>query len=279
MQIGKTHRLKAARTTDNGCYLIDDNGTEVLLPNVYVSDNLKLGDEISVFVYLDNEERPVATIIKPHVELDKFAYLEVKDVNRAGAFMDMGLIKQLLVPFSEQPVKMEIGEWYVVFCLLDEQTDRLIASAMIDDFVFTEGIDFEEGDEVEALFYKKSELGINAIVNNQFKGLVFQSDIHQEISIGDKQKAYVKKIRSDGKIDLALKPEGYRNVIDQSTQSVLDRLKQEKGFFKYTDKSNPDHIRSEFGMSKKAFKKALGNLYKQKIVRLEKDGTYLISKK
>lgn len=279
MQIGKTHRLKAARTTDNGCYLIDDNGTEVLLPNIYVSDNLKLGDEISVFVYLDNEERPVATTIKPHIELDKFAYLEVKDVNRAGAFMDMGLIKQLLVPFSEQPVKMEIGEWYVVFCLLDEQTDRLIASAMIDDFVFTEGIDFEEGDEIEALFYKKSDLGINAIVNNQFKGLVFQSDIHQEISIGDKQKVYVKKIRSDGKIDLTLKPQGYRNVIDQSTQSVLDRLKQEKGFFKYTDKSNPDHIRSEFGMSKKAFKKALGNLYKQKIVRLEKDGTYLISKK
>ena len=279
MQIGKTHRLKAARTTDNGCYLIDDNGTEVLLPNVYVSDNLKLGDEISVFVYLDNEERPVATTIKPHIELDKFAYLEVKDVNRAGAFMDMGLIKQLLVPFSEQPVKMEIGEWYVVFCFLDEQTDRLIASAMIDDFVFTEGIDFEEGDEVEALFYKKSDLGINAIVNNQFKGLVFQSDIDQDISIGNKLKAYVKKIRSDGKIDLTLKPQGYRNVIDQSTQSVLDQLKQENGFFKYTDKSSPDDIRSEFGMSKKAFKKALGNLYKQKIVRLEKDGTYLISKK
>ena len=132
MEIGKTHRLKAARTTDNGCYLIDDNGTEVLLPNVYVSDNLKLGDEISVFVYLDNEERPVATTIKPHIELDKFAFLEVKDVNRAGAFMDIGLIKQILVPFSEQPVKMEVGEWYVVFCLLDEQTDRLIASAMID---------------------------------------------------------------------------------------------------------------------------------------------------
>ena len=277
MEIGKTHRLKAARTTDNGCYLIDDDGTEVLLPNVYVSDNLKLGDEISVFVYLDNEERPVATTIKPHIELDKFAFLEVKDVNRAGAFMDIGLIKQLLVPFSEQPVKMEVGEWYVVFCLLDEQTDRLIASAMIDDFVFTEGIDLEEGDEVEALFYKKSDLGINAIVNNQFKGLVFQSDIDQDISIGNKLKAYVKKIRSDGKIDLILKPQGYRNVIDQSTQSVLDQLKQENGFFKYTDKSSPDDIRSKFGMSKKAFKKALGNLYKQKIVRLEKDGTYLIS--
>ena len=277
MEIGKTHRLKAARTTDNGCYLIDDNGTEVLLPNVYVSDNLKLGDEISVFVYLDNEERPVATTIKPHIELDKFAFLEVKDVTRAGAFMDIGLIKQLLVPFSEQQVKMEVGEWYVVFCLLDEQTDRLIASAMIDDFVFTEGIDLEEGDEVEALFYKKSDLGINAIVNNQFKGLVFQSDIDQDISIGNKLKAYVKKIRSDGKIDLILKPQGYRNVIDQSTQSVLDQLKQENGFFKYTDKSSPDDIRSEFGMSKKAFKKALGNLYKQKIVRLEKDGTYLIS--
>ncbi|MCH1472735.1 MAG: S1-like domain-containing RNA-binding protein, partial [Bacteroidia bacterium] len=117
MQIGKTHKLKAARTTDNGCYLIDDQGTEVLLPNIYVNESLKLGDEISVFVYLDNEERPIATTIKPLIELDSFAFLEVKDVNRAGAFMDIGLVKQLLVPYSEQPVKMEVGEWYVVFCL------------------------------------------------------------------------------------------------------------------------------------------------------------------
>ena len=278
MQIGKTHILKAARTTDNGCYLIDDKGTEVLLPNAYVSDNLKLGDEITVFVYLDNEERPVATTIKPYIELDSFAFLEVKDVNRAGAFLDMGLIKQLLVPFSEQPVKMEVGERYVVFCLLDEQTDRLIASAMIEDFVFTEGIDFEVGDEVEALFYKKSDLGINAVVNNQFQGLVFQSDIHREISIGEKHNVYVKNIRPDGKVDLTLTPQGYRNVIDQSTQSVLDQLKQDDGFFRYTDKSNPEEIRNKFGMSKKTFKKAIGNLYKQKIIRLEKDGTYLVNK-
>jgi predicted RNA-binding protein (virulence factor B family) len=190
----------------------------------------------------------------------------------------MGLIKQLLVPFSEQPVKMEVGERYVVFCLLDEQTDRLIASAMIEDFVFTEGIDFEVGDEVEALFYKKSDLGINAIINNQFQGLVFQSDIHREISIGEKHNVYVKNIRPDGKVDLTLTPQGYRNVIDQSTQSVLDQLKQDDGFFRYTDKSNPEEIRNKFGMSKKTFKKAIGNLYKQKIIRLEKDGTYLANK-
>jgi predicted RNA-binding protein (virulence factor B family) len=275
MRIGKTHKLKAARITDNGCYLIDDQGTEVLLPNIYVNESLKLGDEIAVFVYLDNEERPIATSIKPLIELDSFAFLEVKDVNRAGAFMDMGLVKQLLVPYSEQPVKMEVGEWYVVFCLLDEQTDRLIASAMIEDFMFTEGIDFEVGDEVDVLFYKKSDLGMNAIVNNQFQGLVFHSDIHQKIAIGEKQKAFVKKIRPDGKIDLTLTPQGYRNVIDQSTQSVLEQLKRDDGYFKYTDKSDPEEIRNKFGMSKKAFKKALGNLYKKKIIRLDKDGTYL----
>ena len=278
MRIGKTHKLKAARTTDNGCYLIDDQGNEVLLPNIYVNDNLKLGDEIAVFVYLDNEERPIATNIKPLIELDSFAFLEVKDVNRAGAFMDMGLVKQLLVPYSEQPVKMEVGEWYVVFCLLDEQTDRLIASAMIEDFMFTEGIDFEIGDEVDVLFYKKSDLGMNAIVNNQFQGLIFHSDIHQKIAIGEKQKAFVKKIRPDGKIDLSLTPPGYRNAIDQSTQSVLEQLKRSNGYFKYSDKSDPEEIRNKFGMSKKAFKKALGNLYKKKIIRLDKDGTYLTHK-
>jgi len=278
MQIGKTHTLKAARTTENGCYLMDAAGNEVLLPNIYVREDLKLGDEISVFVYLDNEERPVATTLKPRITLDHFAFLEVKDVNKAGAFMDMGVVKQLLVPYSEQPVKMEVGEWYVVFCLLDEQTDRLIGSAMIDDFLFTEGIDFEEGDEVNVLFYKRSELGMNAIINNQFQGLVFESDIHQNIRIGDQRKAYVKTIRTDGKIDITLLPQGYQNVIDKTTQIVLDILTKHNGFFTYTDKSNPEEIRKTFGMSKKTFKKALGNLYKQKRVQLEKNGTRLISK-
>ena len=277
MEIGKTNILKANRTTDNGCYLIDSEGNEVLLPNAYVPDTLSIGEDISVFVYRDNEERPVATTLKPKIELDTFAYLQVKDVNNAGAFIDIGLVKQLLVPYSEQPVNMEPGEWYVIFCLLDDKTDRLIGSAKIEDFLFTEDLDVEVGQEVDILMYRRSDLGMNSIVNGQYHGLVFKNDIHKPVQVGDERKAYIKNIRPDGKIDLTLEPQGYRNVIDKATQGVLDILIREGGHFKFHDKSEPDEIRKVFRMSKKAFKKALGNLYKNKIVILEKDGTKLIN--
>lgn len=276
MEIGKINKLKAARTTDNGCYLMDAEGSEVLLPNAYVTKDLKLGDEIEVFVYKDNEERPVATTLAPKIQVDKFAYLQVMDVNKAGAFMDMGVVKQLMIPYSEQPVKMETGESYVVFCLLDDETDRLIGSAQLEDFIFTEEIDLEEGQEVDLLIYKRSNLGINVIVNQMFQGLIFHSDVHKRVNIGDEIKGYMKTIREDGKLDILLQEPGYRNVIDKTTQGVLDILKKHGGKFPYHDKSNPDDIRRVFGMSKKAFKKALGNLYKNRMVELSKTGTKLL---
>lgn len=278
MEIGKSNSLKAARTTENGCYLMDEEGNEVLLPNAYVPDSLKLGDRLEVFVYKDNEQRPVATTLKPKIQVDEFAYLEVKDVNKAGAFIDMGVVKQLLVPYSEQPIKMEEGEKYVVFCLVDEETDRLIGSAQLEDFIFTEDLDVVEGDEVELLVYKRSDLGMSVIVNQMYQGLIFHSEVHQPITIGDKLKGYVKNVRADGKLDIVLRPQGYRNEIDSVTQSVLDILNKEGGFFKYHDKSDPEEIKSVFRMSKKAFKRALGNLYKNRIVELSKDGTKLLKK-
>ena len=278
MEIGKSNSLKAARTTENGCYLMDEKGNEVLLPNAYVPDSLKLGDQLEVFVYKDNEQRPVATTLKPKIQVDEFAYLEVKDVNKAGAFIDMGVVKQLLVPYSEQPIKMEEGEKYVVFCLVDEETDRLIGSAQLEDFIFTEDLDVVEGDEVELLVYKRSDLGMSVIVNQMYQGLIFHSEVHQPIAIGDKLKGYVKNARADGKLDIVLRPQGYRNEIDSVTQSVLDILNKEGGFFKYHDKSDPEEIKSVFKMSKKAFKRALGNLYKNRIVELSKDGTKLLKK-
>ncbi len=278
MEIGKSNSLKAARTTENGCYLMDEEGNEVLLPNAYVPDSLKLGDQLEVFLYKDNEQRPVATTLKPKIQVDEFAYLEVKDVNKAGAFIDMGVVKQLLVPYSEQPIKMEEGEKYVVFCLVDEETDRLIGSAQLEDFIFTEDLDVVEGDEVELLVYKRSDLGMSVIVNQMYQGLIFHSEVHQPITIGDKLKGYVKNVRADGKLDIVLRPQGYRNEIDSVTQSVLDILNKEGGFFKYHDKSDPEEIKSVFRMSKKAFKRALGNLYKNRIVELSKDGTKLLKK-
>jgi predicted RNA-binding protein (virulence factor B family) len=276
MELGKTQFLKALRTTDNGCYLVDAEGNEVLLPNAYVSPKLKLGDEIEVFVYLDNGERITATTLKPKLELEQFAYLEVKQVNNAGAFVDMGLVKQLLIPYREQEQKLEEGDWVVVFMLLDEETNRLIGSTKIKDFLFFEDLNLEEGDEVDLLFYRKTDLGANAIVNNLFQGLVFKTDIHQPLHVGDKLKGFVKKIREDGKIDLVLQPIGYKNLIDAASQTVLDAIKKNNGTLKLSDKSHPDDIKRQLGMSKKAFKKALGFLYKNKLVILEERATKLV---
>ena len=276
MELGKTQTLKALRTTDNGCYLVDDDGNEVLLPNAYVSPELKLGDEISVFVYLDNEERITATTLKPKLELEEFAFLEIKQVNNAGAFADMGLVKQLMIPFREQEQKLEEGQFAVVFMLLGEETNRLVGSTKVRDFLFFDEIDVEEGDEVDLLFYRKTDLGMNAIVNNLFQGLVFKTDLHKPINIGDRLKGYVKKIREDGKLDLVLLPMGYKNLIDTASQQVLDAIKKNNGVLFLSDKSNPDEIKKQLGMSKKAFKKALGYLYKNKLVILEEKATRLV---
>lgn len=276
MELGKTQVLRALRTTDNGCYLVDEEGNEVLLPNAYVSPELKLGDDISVFVYLDNGERITATTLKPKLELEQFAFLEIKQVNAAGAFADMGIVKQLMIPFREQEEKLEEGQFAVVFMLLDEETDRLIGSTKVRDFLFFDELDVEEGDEVDLLFYRKTDLGMSAIVNNMFQGLVFKTDIHKRVSIGDSLKGYVKKIREDGKIDVVLEPMGYKNVIDSVSQQVLDAITKNNGVLYLSDKSNPDDIKKQLGMSKKVFKKALGNLYKNKLVVLEERATKLV---
>ena len=276
MEIGRTNKLKAARATDNGFYLEDNENNEVLLPNAYVDENLSIGDEIGVFIYRDSEDRIVATTLKPYVQLEEFAFLQVKEVNKYGAFMDWGLLKDLMVPFAEQPEKMEEGEWYLVFLLKDEQTQRLIGSAGVNEFVYSDEIDVKMGDEVDLLLYKMTDLGMNCIVNNMYKGLIFESDIHKNIRPGDKLNGYVKQVREDGKIDIRLEPIGYENSIDKNSDIILSAIKEKEGFLNLTDKSNPEDIKSALGLSKKAFKKALGNLYKKKMIELKEDGIKLL---
>jgi len=254
MEIGKTNKLTAARSTDNGFYLTDNEGNEVLLPNAYVSDDLSIGHEIEVFVYKDSEDRIVATTLKPYVQFEEFAYLQAKEVNDYGAFMDWGLTKDLMVPFAEQTVKMEKGKWYLIFLLEDEQTERLIGSNKVKDFVFFEDIDVKQGDEVDLLLYDMTELGMNAIVNNLYKGLIFKSDIHKNIQAGDRIKGYVKQVREDGKIDLLLEPLGYKNSIDKNYDIILSALKENNGLLNLNDKSTPEEIKQILGLSKKAFK-------------------------
>ncbi|MCD4695223.1 MAG: GntR family transcriptional regulator [Bacteroidales bacterium] len=276
MEIGKINKLTIARASDMGLYLADDNSNEVLLPNAYVTDDLKITDNIKVFVYKDSEDRIVATTLKPYVQLEEFAFLKVKEVNRFGAFIDWGLPKDLMVPFAEQAEKMKEGNWYVIFLLKDGLTDRLVGSGKVNKYLFYDEIDVYEGDEVDLLLYSMTELGMNAIVNNLYKGLIFKSNIHKNIQPGDRIKGYVKQIREDGKIDILLEPIGYENSIDQNSGIILSALKENDGFLGLTDKSIPEDIKDTLGLSKKAFKKGLGNLYKQKLVELSKDGIKLL---
>jgi len=276
MQIGKTNLLKVAKITELGYLLEDEDSKNILLPNNTVADKLNVGETIKVFVYKDSDDRLMATTQKPTIELERFAYLQVKDVNKTGAFMDWGISKDLLVPYAEQTVKMNVGEWHLVFMLLDEETNRLIGSCKENEFVFFDEIDIKEGDEVDLLLYSRTDLGFNAIVNNLYKGLIFNSNIHKDIKSGDTINGYVKQVREDGNIDLLLEPLGYRKSIDPTTETILNKLKENDGCIFLTDKSTPEEIKEQLGLSKKAFKRGLGSLYKQKKIAILEDCIKLV---
>jgi len=276
MKLGKTNLLKVTELTESGYLLEDEDSKNILLPNATVTTKLAIDDTIQVFVYKDSDARLMATTQKPTIQLEQFAYLQVKDVNNIGAFMDWGISKDLLVPYAEQTVDMKKGEWHLVFMLLDEETNRLIGSCKENEFVFFDEIDVAEGDEVNLLVYSRTDLGFNAIVNNLYKGLIFNSNVHKEIQSGDTLKGYVKQIREDGNIDLLLEPLGYRKSIDPTTETILNKLKENKGCIYLTDKSTPEAIKEQLGLSKKAFKRGLGSLYKQKKVVILKDCVKLV---
>lgn len=268
LKTGEWNTLKILRGTSVGFYLGDDEDNDVLLPHKYIPENAEVGQDIEVFLYRDSEDRIIATTLKPLIELNTFACLEVTAVSRFGAFLDWGLEKELLVPFKEQHQKLKVGDWAIAYLYLDEQTDRLVASVKVNKFLETEQIDLEDGQGVEVLVYEKSDLGYNVIVNNQYRGLIYENEIFQRLAWGDLVQAFVKKIREDGKIDISLRPLGYENAIEPDAQRVLDMLKAAEGKLPFSDKSDPVEIQSYFEMSKKAFKKALGNLYKQKLIEL-----------
>ncbi len=274
MNQGETNLLTAKRRTLNGYYLIDDENSEVLLPNKYVPSGMKPGDEISVFIYKDSEDRIIATTIKPYIMLNEFAVLEVVDVNPVGAFLDWGLEKDLLVPYSEQSSKMQVGSNYPVYLFLDEKTQRLVASGKTNKFLEQEEVKVYNGDEVDLLICNSTVLGINVIINNLYKGLLYDNELFQAVTEGDRITGYIKNVRPDNKIDVSLQKQGYVNV-EPNAQKILQKLNDNDGFLNITDKSDPIIILAKLEMSKKTFKKAIGALYKQKIIRIEKDGIYL----
>ncbi len=275
IELGKYNELVAYRETEFGWFLTNEKGEEVLLPNKLVPENLEKGDELSVFIFLDSEERLTATTQTPKIHLGEFAFLEVKDMNRYGAFVDWGLDKQLMVPYKEQSDQLEVGAFYLFYLLLDDRTNRLIATNKIYNFLDNEILDVEVGEEVDIIVAHSTTLGVNVIINQKYKGLIFENQIFKKIKYGDQLKGYIKEIREENKIDIVLEKQGYKNIIDAHSQKVLDKLQEHNGYLPFGDKSDPQDIRLNFEMSKKNFKKSIGSLYKSKKIKIQEDGIYL----
>ncbi len=273
LKLGQDNQLKIMRETSVGLFLSDEEGNEVLLPNKYVYEDFKVGDLVDVFVYRDSNERLISTTLIPKIKLNQFAYLRAKQKTQFGMFMDWGLEKDLLIPFRQQGSDMEVGKWYVVHLYLDEETDRLVGSTRVNQFI-KEDIDLAENQEVEILLTGKTDLGWNAIINHRYRGLVYYNEIFEELKAGDTRIAFVKKVREDGKVDLSLRKLGYSGIEPMAVK-IIDTLMQYQGFIPINDKSEPEDINTMFGISKKSFKKAIGSLYKQHIIRIEDDGIYL----
>jgi len=274
LQIGVYHTLKIDRETKVGLFLV--NATDdVLLPNKYVPNDFELGDDLTVFVYLDHEERPVATTLKPLITLNSFAVLKVNYINKFGAFLNWGMEKDLFVPFKEQARPMEKDKRYIVTMYLDKQTGRLAASSKINQFLDKEPLDIEVGQEVDLMVSHITEIGINVIINGKFRGLAYQNEVFETVSPGYKTKGYIKTIRPDGKIDVSFQKQGFE-AIDDSSQQVLEALKQNDGVLRLNDNSHPEEIKSVLKMSKKTFKKAIGSLYKQKLIDINNEGIQLV---
>jgi predicted RNA-binding protein (virulence factor B family) len=259
---------------DFGIYLRDD-ATEILMPTKWVPAGTKIGDVLDVFVFRDSDDRLIATTVKPLAIADTFAFLECKQVNEMGAFLDWGMDKQLFVPFREQQNRMEEGRSYVVFVYVDEETDRIVASSKLGRFIIREGVELREGDIVDLLVYSETDLGYNAIINDLYTGLIYKNEVFENVRVGDKIQGFVKRIREDEKIDLSLQKAGYE-LVDDVKWRILKLMKEENGFLSLNDNSSPEEIKAKLQISKKAFKKAIGALYKERLVKLTDKGVQLI---
>ncbi|MEK6616473.1 MAG: S1-like domain-containing RNA-binding protein [Bacteroidota bacterium] len=274
INLGQYNSLAVIRRMEQGFYLGDDSGESVLLPNRYIPEGAAIGDTLSVFIYTDSEDRIIATTLHPKITLNKFACLKVVIVTNHGAFMDWGLAKDIFAPFSEQAKKMEEGETHIVCLYLDKVTNRLAASSKINKFLKNESIEVKEKDEVELLIAEIPDIGVNVIINDRYKGILYQNEIFQTLNYGERVKGYIKKIREDNKIDVSLQKSGYANV-QPNEKKIIGKMKENNGFLKLSDTSSPEEITAVLEMSKKTFKKAIGSLFKQRIIHIEENGIYL----
>ncbi|MDE5928025.1 MAG: GntR family transcriptional regulator [Duncaniella sp.] len=272
VKIGRYNKLRVVKNVDFGAYLDGGDGVEILLPARYIDSPLHPDDEIDVFIYKDNEGRLIATTEHPYVQVGEFAFLQVNDVNRMGAFLDWGLMKQLLVPFSEQTVKLSRGMVIPVYVYLDDASQRVVASAKLDHFLGNTIPDYAIGSPVKALVYKRTDVGYKAIVDDKHHGMFYESDLYKPLEIGEAVTAYVKRVREDGKIDLLLHG-AHDGRVEALARAVMARLDREPdGFLPLCDNSSPEAIRETFSCSKKDFKKAIGSLYREHRIEITPGG-------
>ncbi len=275
VEIGKINNLQVVKSLDHGVYLDGEDLGEILMPSRYVPDNTEIGDFLEIFIYLDSADLLLATTETPYVMVGECAYLKVVDINQAGAFLDWGLPKDLLVPYGEQISPLKIGQSYTVLVYLDENTNRITATQKLDSRLSEEAQYFKPGQAVDLLIFGKTDLGYKAIINNTHIGLIYKNEVFQTLTHGEKLKGFIKGIREDRKIDLCLQLQG-KDARDDLNTRILNHLKKNDGESTLTDKSSPDDIYQCFAVSKKNYKKAIGALYKKRLIRIEEDKITLL---
>ena len=274
IELGKFNQLEVVKEVDFGLYLDGGEEGEILFPTRYVPEGCQVGDMLNVFLYLDIDERLIATTLTPLVQVGQFACLEVAWVNQFGAFLNWGLMKDLFVPFSEQKMKMQVGRKYVIHAHLDDESYRIVASAKVERYLSKDIPDYAPGTEVDILIWQKTDLGFKAIIDNKHSGLLYENEIFCTLETGMQMRAFVKQVREDGKVDLILQKPGFEKI-DDFSKTLLDYIKEHGGRIHLNDKSPAEDIYDTFGVSKKTFKKGVGDLYKKRLISLQENGITL----
>ena len=276
-KIGRMNRLKVVNLLDFGAFLDGGLLEDILMPRRFVPEDCNIGDELDVFVYLDSDGVPIATTQRPKAQVGQFACLKVTDTNRIGAFLDWNMPKELLVPFSEQKVKMEKDQFHVVYVYQEKQNYRVVASSKLHKFLSDKPHNYRNSQPVSLMIWDKTDIGYTCIVDSQYVGVLFHQDIEEPVRMGMKLDGFIKRIRPDGKLDVCLKKPGFsKEVVGGLGEMVLTKLKENDGFLPFNDRTDPEIIKNVFGVSKRQYKMALGGLYKQRLVRLGDDGIYLL---
>jgi uncharacterized protein len=274
-EIGKFNKLKVVKEFDFGLYLDGGGLGEILLPRRYVPEGCKVDDELEVFIYFDSADRIICTTEIPLALVGEFAFLHVKTVDEFGAFLEWGLMKDLLVPFREQKVPLTRGRSCVVYVFYDEKSNRIAASAKLEKYLNLIPPDYSVGQEVNLLVWKATDLGYKVIINNAHQGILYANEVFQELAVGQKMKGFIRKVREDFKIDVGMFPPGFAHI-KQNTNAILGYLELRGGYADISDKTPAETIHSLFGISKKTFKRVLSDLYSQRLILIEKDGIRLV---